>query len=170
MTSTLYTYTVPTYLKGLETLTLLLKKAEDYAKENNIPLSDFVEARLCPDMKPLSFQVQSVSNTSKNSVVRLAGTENVPMEDNETTFEEFYARINRTIEVIKAVDPKLFEGKEHTEFHVKFGSYEATFTGESYANRFGLPNFFFHLNIAYAILRSKGVPLGKFDYLKYFNA
>ncbi|RHZ66729.1 DUF1993 domain-containing protein [Aspergillus thermomutatus] len=170
MTASLYTYTVPTYLKGLETLTLLLKKAEDYAKEKNIPLSDFVEARLYPDMKPLSFQVQSVSNTAKNSVSRLAGTEGVPMEDNETTFEEFYARIDRTIEVIKAVDPKLFEGRDHAEIHVKFGTYEATFTGESYVNRFGLPNFFFHLNIAYAILRSKGVPIGKLDYLKYFNA
>ncbi|GAQ05272.1 hypothetical protein ALT_2593 [Aspergillus lentulus] len=170
MTSSLYTYTVPTYLKGLETLTLILKKAEEYAKENNIPLSEFAEARLYPNMLPLSFQVQSVSNTSKNSVARLAGTENVSMEDNEKTFEEFYDRINRTIEVIKAVDPKLFEGKDHTEFHVKFGSYESTFTGETYVNRFGLPNFFFHLNMAYAILRSKGVPLGKFDYLKYFNA
>jgi hypothetical protein len=170
MASSLYTYTVPTYLKGLETLTLILKKAEEYAKENNIPLSEFVEARLYPNMLPLSFQVQSVSNTSKNSVARLAGTENVSMEDNEKTFEEFYDRINRTIEVIKAVDPKLFEGKEHTEFHVKIGSYESTFTGESYMNRFGLPNFFFHLNIAYAILRSKGVPLGKLDYLKHFNA
>jgi hypothetical protein len=170
MTSSLYTYTVPTYLKGLETLTLLLKKAEEYAKEKDIPLSEFVNARLYPDMLPLSFQVQCVSNSAKNSVSRITGTDNVPMEDNETTFEEFYARINKTIEVIKAVDPKLFEGKEDKEFHVKFGSSEADFTGESYVNRFGLPNFFFHLNIAYAILRSKGVPIGKWDYLKYFNA
>lgn len=170
MTSSIYTYTVPTYHKGLDTLTFMLKKAEEYAKENNIPLSEFAEARLYPDMLPLSFQVQCVSNTSKNSVARLSGTDIVPMEDNEKTFEEFYDRINRTIDVIKAVDPKLFEGREHTEFSVKLGSYESTFTGESYVNRFGLPNFFFHLNIAYAILRSKGVPLGKFDYLKYFNS
>jgi hypothetical protein len=170
MTSPVYNYTVPTFIKGLETLTLILKKAEDYAKQNNIPLSDFVNARLYEDMKPLIFQIQSASNTAKGSVSRLAGTEVVSMEDNETTFEEIYARINRTIDVIKAVDPKLFEGKDHTEFQTKLGPYEVTFTGQSYANRFGLPNFFFHLNIAYAILRSKGVPIGKMDYLKYFNA
>ncbi|EAW12384.1 DUF1993 domain-containing protein [Aspergillus clavatus NRRL 1] len=170
MTSPVYSYTVPTLLKGLETLTLILQKAEQYAKENNIPLSDFVDARLCPDMRPLTFQIQTCSNTAKASVVRLTGVDNVSMDDNETTFEQLYARIDKTIDFVKGVDPKLFEGKDHVEFQTKLGPNELTFTGESYVNRFGLPNFFFHLNIAYAILRQKGVPIGKMDYLKYFNA
>ncbi|KAL1966015.1 hypothetical protein VTN77DRAFT_4955 [Rasamsonia byssochlamydoides] len=165
----LYTYSVPTFIGGLNTLSHILKKAEEYAKEKGIPLAEFVDARLYEDMKPLSFQVQTVSNTAKNSLVRVAGTEPVPMEDNETTFEELQTRITRTIEVLKAADASLFAGKEDADVTFKVGQYERHYKGQAYITDFALPNFYFHLNMAYAILRNKGVPIGKVDYLTSFN-
>lgn len=152
-------------IKGLKTLTHILQKAEEYAKEKNIPLSDLVEGRLAPDMLPLSKQIQIASNTSKNVAVRVGGTEAVLMEDTETTFPQLYKRIDDTIKVLQDTDAKVLEGKETAEVVMKTGSGEKTFTGQAYILGFALPNFYFHVTTAYAILRSKGVPIGKKDFL-----
>ncbi|KAJ8101874.1 hypothetical protein POJ06DRAFT_248131 [Lipomyces tetrasporus] len=169
MSAPLYDFSIPLFIRGLNTLSHIIEKGEEYANEKGIPLSELPEWRLAPDMKPLSFQVQIASNTAKNSIVRVAGTEPVPMEDNETTIEALQARITKTIELLKAVDASKFTGKEEAPVTLKIGPKEELMTGQSYITNFALPNYFFHLNIAYAILRSKGVPIGKADYLTSFN-
>jgi uncharacterized protein len=162
----LYEISVPPMIKGLNTLTHILQKGEEYAKEKNIPLSDLVEGRLVPDMLPLSKQIQIASNTAKNMLVRVASTEAVPIEDNETTFPQLYERINATIKILKDVDAKVLEGKESAEVVMKTGSGEQKYTGQEYVLGFALPNFYFHVTTAYAILRMKGVPIGKKDFLR----
>jgi len=83
------------------------------------------------------------------------------MEDDETTFPQLQERIAATIKILEGVDEKVFEGKEGVEIEL-FGR---KFTGQSYLITFAIPNFFFHVTTAYAILRKEGVPIGKTDYM-----
>ncbi|KAJ9660851.1 hypothetical protein H2201_006743 [Coniosporium apollinis] len=165
MPISLYDLSVPLFIRTLTNLAGILKKAEQYADDNGIPHSDFLTARLAADMLPFTFQIQSCSNTAKNSAVRVADTVAVPMEDNESTFAELQARIAKTIDVLKGVDPSKYDGTEEKEVVLKFPGKEFKFTGQSYLLTFAIPNFFFHATTAYDILRSKGVPLGKADFL-----
>jgi len=157
----LYEISVPVFIRSLKSLSAILTKAETYATEKSIPLSQFTESRLAPDMKPFTFQIQTASNSAKNALVRVAGTEAVPMEDDETTFPQLQERIAATIKILEGVDEKVFEGKEGVEIEL-FGR---KFTGQSYLITFAIPNFFFHVTTAYAILRKEGVPIGKNDYM-----
>lgn len=114
----------------------------------------------------LPYQVQSCSNTAKFAVSRL-GAPNIPtFDDTETTFPELQARIQRTIEVLESVDPEVINGKENEDviMETKMGNFK--FTGQRYISEYIIPNFHFHLTSAYCILRTQGVPLGAFDYLK----
>ena len=157
----IYDVTIPLIVQSLKSLSGCLKKAEAHAEANNIPLEDFIAARLAPDMHPLPFQIQTACNTAKFLVVRIGGIENVSMPDDETTFPQLQVRITRTVEFLNGVKREDMEGKESAEvtFHNR------KFTGLSYATSFAIPNFYFHVVAAYTILRSKGVPVGKMDYL-----
>jgi hypothetical protein len=154
----LYEISVPVFIRSLKNLSAFLKKGEEYAKEKNI---DLLNARLAPDMRSLPFQIQTASNSAKNALVRVASVEAVPMDDNETTFEQLYQRIERTIKLLEDVDEKVFEGKENAEVEMR----GMKFTGQSYLLLFAIPNFYFHVMAAYAILRKEGVPVGKQDFL-----
>ncbi|KAK5726800.1 hypothetical protein LTR15_002689 [Elasticomyces elasticus] len=163
----LYDMSIPLFLHALTNQLAILHKAESHCLDNNIPLSTLLEARLAPDMQPLPFQIQGISNTSKNSAVRVAGVEVESWPDDETTFPQLYARIERTIAFLETVDSSAFEGKEDAEVVIKTGAAfgDLRFTGLTYLQNFALPNFFFHQTVSYALLRHQGIPLGKFDYL-----
>lgn len=165
MSFTLYDVTVPALKKGLTNLSAILKKAEAHAEEKKIKPEVVLGARLALDMLPLLRQVQLVSDNAKGTAGRLAGVELPKYEDNEATFEELQARIEKTLSFIDSLDPKSFEGAENREIVLTFGAYHQTFTGLSYVHAFALPNFFFHVTAAYAILRHYGVALGKTDYI-----
>lgn len=110
--------------------------------------------------------MQSCSNTAKFAVARL-GAPNIPVfEDDETTFEELQARLDRTIKLLEEVDPSVINGKENDEviMESKVGNFR--FTGQRYISEYIIPNFHFHLTSAYCIMRTQGVPIGAFDYLK----
>ena len=96
-------------------------------------------------------------------LTRIAGQENVKLEDNEKSFADFYDRIEKTIDALKGAKRENFEGKEDMEVSLFDGKFK--FTALQYLQVFGLPNFFFHVTAAYAILRKEGVPVGKFDFL-----
>jgi hypothetical protein len=87
------------------------------------------------------------------------------MEDNETSLAQLRDRVARTTAYLEGVDPAGFEGREDAEVVLKLPSRELTFTGLSYVTDFALPNFFFHVTTAYALLRKQGVAIGKMDYL-----
>lgn len=165
MPVSLYDLSIPVFIRGLNNLAAFLKKAEDYANEKQIPHSELLNARLVDDMAALPFQIQRVSDTAKGVAVRVGGAESVVMEDTETTFEDLQTRISRTIDFLNRVDKGAFEGKETAEVVLKLKSVDRKFTGETYLLKFALPNFYFHVTTAYAILRHKGVPVGKMDFL-----
>lgn len=161
----LYDLTIPLFIRALTNLDAQLTKAEQWAKEHSVSDSDLATGSLIADMRPLTFQIQTASNTAKNTITRIAGSAAVPMDDNEKTIADLHARISKTIEMLKAAKREDFEGKEAAEVKFVTGGKEMVFTGLKYVQGFALPNFWFHVVTAYDILRSKGVPIGKMDFL-----
>lgn len=165
MSLSLYDVSIPVFLRAFQNLSEILKKGEAFADENAVPHSDLLEARLFPDMAPLTAQIQRASDTAKFVAVRLGGIDNVPMEDNETTFADLHARIDRTVALLRSLPSDAMDGKEEIEVVLKSRDSSRTFTGRDYLLGFAIPNFYFHVTTAYALLRHKGVPIGKMDYL-----
>ncbi|KAJ5959589.1 uncharacterized protein N7479_006739 [Penicillium vulpinum] len=168
MSSPFYNYTIATFTRGLKTLSTILKKAEEYAKENNIPLDDLLNARLVEDMKPLSFQIVTATNTISKALARAASVELPPQPQLDETYEDLYKRIDRTLAELGKVDAAKIASREGERFKAPIGPVEFDFTLEDYSVRFAIPNFYFHLVTAYEILRVKGVQIGKMDYLSEF--
>lgn len=161
MSLSLYDISVPLFLSGLKNLSVLLDKA----LASGIPEAQLIEARLAPDMLPLLKQVQLVSDTSKGAVARLAGVDNPSIADTETSFAELKERIAKTVAFIESVDPAKFEGGVDRQITVPLPAFDLKWKGADYLRQFALPNFYFHITVLYAILRNKGVALGKQDYL-----
>lgn len=161
----LYDLTVPAFLRGFAALSAVLTKAESWATENGIDPADLLTARLHDDMAPLTAQIQRASDSARGAAVRIGGIENVAMADDEVTFADLQARIARTVDFLKAVPPEAMNGQEARPVTLVTPGRSVGFTGLGFAQGFVLPNFYFHVTTAYAILRMKGVPLGKLDYL-----
>ncbi|KAK6075158.1 helix-turn-helix-domain containing protein type [Seiridium cupressi] len=159
---------ISTFTKGLKTLAHVLATAELFAKEKGIDVNSFVQERLIEDQLPLAFQVQSISRIVQTNLGRLSGDTPTKFEDNEKTFEDLKNRVQRTQELFKTFDITKAQGKEGNEFELTFNSVNHKITLQNFMFNQALPNFFFHNSIAYAILRAKGVPLGKKDWLGGF--
>jgi uncharacterized protein len=166
MPISIYQASVPVFLHGLGTLTHVLRKGEAHARETGADPASFVDARLAPDMLTLAGQIQRASDTSKLALERLTGIAAPKMEDNEKTFGELHGRIERTATFVGAFSKAQLEGADAKNIELKLRDFSPVFTGASYLLTFALPNFFFHVTTAYDILRHKGVPLGKLDYLR----
>ena len=165
MTISISRLTIPTYARGLRVLANYLDKAAAHAQANGLDPATLVAARLAPDMLPLSGQIQRASDTSKNAIARLLGSESPRMEDNETTLDELKARVERTIAYIESADPAQLDAAAAREVTLTFGEFSKTFDGVGYVVDFALPNFEFHVATAHAILRNQGLAIGKLDYL-----
>jgi hypothetical protein len=166
MSLSIYHASVPVFIQGLDTLTHVLRKAEEHARANGVEPASFVDARLAPDMLTLTGQLQRASDTSKLSIERLSGVTAPKMDDNEKSFDELYSRIEKTKAYIGGIDEARMAGAETKRIELKLRDFSPVFTGTSYLFGFALPNFYFHVTTAYDILRHKGVPLSKRDFLR----
>jgi hypothetical protein len=161
----MYDATIPPLKRALNNLSHILKKGEEHADAKKIEHAVLLNARLFPDMYPLTRQVQIATDMSKGAAARLAGVEIPKYDDNETTFAELQTRIAKTIAFIDAVKPAQMEGSETRDVGITVRKMELKFTGQSYLLKWVLPNVYFHVTTAYNILRHNGVELGKADYL-----
>ena len=157
----LYDASAPLFVRALTNLSALMDKALAQGFDE----AKLLEARLAPDMRPFPNQIQLASDSAKGAVARLTGTDNPSMADTETSFAELKARIDATLAFIRSVEPAAFEGGEDRDVVLKFPGGEQHFKGGAYLTGFALPNFFFHVAMAYALLRAAGVEIGKRDYL-----
>lgn len=164
MTISYYDVTVPVFIKSLQNLKAFLRKGVEHATENGVEEASFLALQLSPDMFPLKRQIQISTDNAKGTVARLTGTAPLVIEDTETTLAELDARIDLVIDHLREFTPEQFAQVETVQITLPYfpGKY---FTGHDYLVEYALPNFFFHVNMAYAIIRSSGVPLGKADYL-----
>jgi hypothetical protein len=124
-----------------------------------------VNARLYPDMLPFSRQIQIAADFAKRAPALLAGLEPPKHPDDETAFDQLKARIAKTIDYIKTIKPEQIDGSEGRDVTITIGGNPMTFKGQPYLVNFVLPNFFFHMTTAYAILRHCGVEIGKRDFI-----
>ncbi|MEG3179555.1 DUF1993 domain-containing protein [Sphingomonas sp. LT1P40] len=161
----LYDVAVPPLIRSLTAMSKFLEKGRVWAEEQGLDEAALTEARLYPDMGPLTAQIQRATDSAKFVAVRVGEAENVPFPDEEVTIAELQARIEKTIAFLKAVPPGNFENREDAAVVLKLPNRELNFTGASYVSAFALPNFYFHVTTAYALLRMKGVPAGKMDYM-----
>jgi len=161
----IYDQFVPVFSHMLSALDKVLSKAEADAAARKIDLDVFVNARLAPDMLPLTRQIQILTDQVKGCASRLAGQEPPKWADDEKTFADLHARVAKTIAHLKTFKPEQFDGAENRSVELKFPNATFNFTGKDYLLNFVTPNFYFHYTTAYAILRHNGVPVGKGDFL-----
>lgn len=165
MPLSMYQASVPVFLRMLTNLTNVLDKAIAHVAARKLEPSALLNARLYPDMFPLTRQVQLVCDFAKNTSARLAGVDLPKFDDTETSFEELKARIAKTTEFLKTLKPAQIDGTEEKVITFPVAGQPTTFKGQQYLFNSGFANFFFHVTTAYAILRHNGVELGKRDFL-----
>ncbi len=161
----MHAFSAPTFTRMLRNLSAILTKAETYAKAKNFDPAVLLNARLAPDMLPLTRQVQIASDAAKGAMARLAGHEAEKIEDTETTFAQLQARIAKTVALVEGYSETQLDGSDKREITLKIPNSELKFSGIDFLNTWALPNFYFHITTAYAILRHNGVELGKRDFL-----
>jgi len=166
MTISMHAASVPVFTQMLGSLGEILAKAEAHATDRKIEPAALLQSRLFPDMLPLTRQVQIACDFAKGVTARLAGAEVPVYDDQEQTFAELRALVARTITFVAGFDAAAFDGSEQREVVTRPGTpKERRFDGQSYLLSYGLPQFFFHVTTAYALLRHNGVEIGKRDYM-----
>lgn len=166
MTLSMYQASVPVFQRLLTNAIAFLGKAEEHAEANHIDPAVLLSSRLYPDMLPLTRQFQIATDHAKNAPARLAGITAPRMEDTESSFPELKQRLQKTLDYIATLTPEQIDGSEAREITIPLGKDKTmTLPGQSYLLHFALPNFYFHITTAYAILRENGVPLGKRDFI-----
>lgn len=160
-----YQASVPVFITLLTNIKAWLDKAAAQKPE-----SELIDARMVPDMYPLAKQVQLVSDSAKGCGARLAGVEAPSMPDTETSFAELKARCDKTIAFLESLDPAAVDAGIAREIELRFPNGGGMrFDAATYLTGFVLPNVYFHAGMAYAILRSSGVDIGKLDYLAHLG-
>jgi hypothetical protein len=165
MSVSLYDLSIPVFTLSLSNLSAILDKAASYSEAKKIDPKVMPQSRLIADMLPLSAQIQIACDTAKGAAARLAGVEAPKYEDNETTLAELKARVGKTLDFINGIKPEQLQGAESREIVLQFPNATLKFNGKNYLANFVIPNLFFHVTMAYALLRKNGVDLGKRDFL-----
>ena len=166
MTDAIYASSVPVFKQMLGGLAAILAKAEAHAVQKQIEPAALIQARLFPDMFPLGRQVQIACDFARGVSARLAGAEVPKYDDSEQSFEELRGLIARSIDFIDGFSATQFADAAQREIVTRPGTpKERRFDGQSYLLSYGLPQFFFHVTTAYALLRHNGLEIGKRDYM-----
>ncbi|WP_437531978.1 DUF1993 family protein [Sorangium sp. So ce726] len=165
MTISMYQASVPVLVRMLGNLSAILTKAAAYAEAKKIEPRVLLDARLAPDMLSLTRQVQIASDSAKGCGARLAAVDLPKYEDNEASFEELQARITKTVAFLNSLRPEQIDGSEDRDIAIPARDQTLQFKGLVYLLNFVLPNFYFHVTTAYAILRHNGLEIGKLDFL-----
>ncbi len=166
MTTSMHTLSVPVFKQMLGGLSDILQKAETHAELKKFEPSALLQARLYPDMFALTQQVQVACDFASSVSARLAGVDVPTTNATEQTFAELRGRIKNVIEYLDGLNPTAFASSATREIILRPGTpKEKRLDGQTYLTRYGMPQFFFHVTTAYAILRHNGVEVGKKDFM-----
>ncbi|WP_340314736.1 DUF1993 domain-containing protein [Rhizorhabdus argentea] len=170
MTFSLYAAVIPPYQRMLGNLDALLDKAEAWAADQGIAEKDILGARLAPDMLDFAYQVKSAS---VHSIGAIEGVKRGSFSPDRTPPGESFAalreQLRSTRAAIDAISPAEIDILLGRNVRFAFGSHHADFTAEEFLTSMSRPNFYFHMTIAYALLRAQGMPIGKTDYIGKFD-
>jgi uncharacterized protein len=153
----------------LENLESWLDKAEEYAAAKKFDVGVLMTGRLAPDMKPFIYQVQSACDYVKAGAAWLTGRTPPKHEDKEQTIDEVRARIRTTVAFAESVEETEYAGAGERKVNMSWAPAGKVLGGENYLLQMTLPNTYFHVAMAYAILRHNGVDIGKMDFLGPIN-
>ena len=156
---------LPVFVRHLEGLALVLKKAQSLYAEKKYDESTLLSYRLYPDMFSFARQVQAATDHARNCIALLAGVEAPKVEMTEKSLADLTARVETTLAWLNAVKPAQVDGTESKSVTVKMGDRETNFTGLDLLLKRSLPNFYFHATTAYDILRHNGVGIGKRNFM-----
>jgi hypothetical protein len=166
MPLSMHSASVPVFVRMLNNTLAWLDKAEAFASARKFDPNNYLGLRLAPDMLPFARQIQIATDHVKGCTARLAGMEPPKWADDEKTLDELRARIRKAIDYAQSIPAAKLEGSDARDITIPAGPNRTfTFPGEVFMKSFSLPNFFFHVTMAYALLRQAGVELGKMDYL-----
>ena len=164
MALSFYDISVPTYRQFLKALLGVLDKSEKHCAEKGVDPASLFAARLFEDMQPLTFQIMQAVNHSAGAIAAIRGQQR-PRPSGVETFAGAKSAIEEALAELEAIKPEDLDDAAARTVELKFPGREMKFTGLGYLQSFALPQFFFHTTTAYDILRHKGVPLGKRDFL-----
>jgi uncharacterized protein len=164
-TISMHSASVPLFVKGLNNLSAILDKAQEYIDAKKLDATALTEERLIADMLPFKRQVQVACDFAKGATARLAGVEVPAFEDNEVSIADLKGRIAKTLAFVQSVPAASFDGSEGRNIAVKMRGNDVSFDGLTYLTYMVLPNFYFHLTTAYALLRKNGIDIGKRDFI-----
>jgi hypothetical protein len=165
MTISMYAASVPVFVKMLTNAKGWLMKAQAHAEAKKFDSGVLLNDRLAPDMLNFTKQIQIATDGAKGCGARLAGVDIPSFADNEATLPELVARLDKTIDFLNTLSAAQIDGTEDKDVVLKSAWGERHFKGQPYLLEYVVPNFYFHLTTAYAILRHNGVELGKGDFL-----
>ena len=161
----MYDLSVPLFKKKLSLLFAILQRTNQQISNRGLNSEDILNAQLASDMWNFTRQVQMTTDFIKNGVARLAGIKFETFEDNERSLAELQTRLIRTISCLNEIKPEQINGAENRIIEIEIRKTKFEFTGSEFLQNFVTPNIYFHLSIAYGILRAKNIDLGKIDYL-----
>lgn len=164
MSLSMYAITVPVFTRYLNNLDAILVKAEANAAERKIKPEVLVASRLAPDMHPLAFQIQSTTDRMKFALSRLTGKTPPSWEDNEVTIADLRGRIAKALAFVSSFSEADLAGSENKVLTLKVRGEDTQVPALEHITLNAVPQIFFHVTTAYAILRHNGVPVGKRDY------
>lgn len=156
---------LPVFIRALNNLSAVLAKGKAHIEAKKLDEANFVNYRLFPDMLPFATQVRIACDMVKGAGARLAGIEPPKFEDNEKTFDELLARVEKTLGFLGTLAAAQIDGSEAREISLTSPRGTMKFTGQNYLFQFVLPNLYFHSTTTYNILRHNGVEIGKMDFL-----
>jgi len=165
----MYFRAVSQLVRNLQAVETWLDKAERFATSKKCDVNVLMTSRLAPDMKPFVYQVQSACDYVKAAAAWLSQREPPKHEDNESTIDEVRARVRKTIAFVEGVRSEEYEHAGRQHVHMSWAPAGKVLGGEDYLLQMSIPNVYFHLAMAYAILRSNGVDVGKMDFLGCAN-
>jgi hypothetical protein len=165
MSISIYEASVPVFKRALSNLSAILDKAAAHAESAKFDVAVLLSARLYPDMHPFPRQIYIASDTATAVAARLAGVEPPKFENGEVTVSALKARLEQAIAYLDTISADQLAGAEDRTIIVTKRDQTVTWVGRDYLFNYGVPNFFFHVTTAYAILRHNGVPIGKRDFL-----
>ncbi len=166
MTPSMHTLSVPVFKQMLGGLSDVLQKAQAHAELKKIDPQALLLARLFPDMFALTQQVQVACDFASSVSARLAGVDVPTSSNDETSIDGLRARIQGVVSFLDSLKPAAFDNSATREIVLRPGTpKEKRLDGQTYLSRYGMPQFFFHVTTAYALLRHNGVEVGKKDYM-----
>ena len=166
MTKDIHGCVVPSWLQMLGALAEIMDKAQAYCADQGLSEQSVLDSKLADDMLPLAYQIKSACVHSLGAVEGVrAGTFSPDTSASPTSFAEAKTKLLAARDAIAAIDPAELNGLVGRDMLFAFGQFKREFLVEGFLQSFSLPNFFFHVTTAYALLRAAGVPIGKRDYM-----